>query len=368
MGYSIQRAKTSSVKEDNTHSEALYERISKQIHSARNRIIRSVNHEMVYAYWHIGKEIVEEELNGRERADYGSKLLARLSKRLTQDFGRGFNLTNLKHMRSFYLAYRTKDENDIGHTVCDQSEQYPNFNDNLCWSHYRSLIKVKVPTIRAFYEKETSKNAWSVRELERQINSMLFERLAKSRNKEEVLRLSRHGQVIQQPEDIIKDPVILEFLNIPESPSLIESELESALVSNLHKFLIEMGKGFAFVSRQQRLTLDGDHFYVDLVFYHTLLKCYILIDIKCQKLSHADLGQMQLYVNYYDQERLDTGDNPTIGLILCTDKNDAMVKYTLGEKGKQIFASRYQLHLPTERELICELKREIEEYNNNIPG
>ncbi len=266
MGYNIQAGKVHSLSATDTRADLLYERISKQIYSARNRIIRSINHEMVHSYWYIGREIVEEELKGKNRADYGSKLLFGLSSRLTQDFGRGFNLTNLKHMRSFYLAYRSKNENKIGHTVCDQSVQYPDFCENLCWSHYRTLIKVKVSEIRSFYEKEASKNAWSVRELERQISSMLFERLAKNRNKEEVLRLSQQGQVIQTPEDMIKDPVILEFLDIPEVPALIESELEEALVSNLQKFLIEMGRGFAFVSRQQRLTLDGDHFYVDLPY------------------------------------------------------------------------------------------------------
>ena len=231
MSHSIQAVKANSLKEGKSNNYSLYERVSRQIHSARNRIVRSVNHEMVQAYWHIGREIVEEELKGKNRADYGSKLLAGLSERLFQDFGRGFNLTNLKHMRSFYLAYKPNEKKQIGHTVCDQSVQHPNFCDSLCWSHYRSLLKVKAPEIRAFYEKEASTNAWSVRELERQINSMLFERLAKSKNREAVLRLSLQGQVIHTPEDVIKDPVVLQFLNLPEVPALVEYDLESALTN-----------------------------------------------------------------------------------------------------------------------------------------
>jgi predicted nuclease of restriction endonuclease-like (RecB) superfamily len=213
---------------------------------------------------------------------------------------------------------------------------------------------------RTFYEIEAIKNNWSARELERQINSLLYQRLALSKDKAGLMRLATMGHEVQTPADVFKDPVVIEFLGLPESPKLVESALEEALISNLQAFLLEMGKGFAFVARQERLTLDGDHFYIDLVFYHTILKCYVLIDLKTGKLTHQDLGQLQLYVNYYDRERRTEGDNPTLGLILCTDKNDAVVRYTLGaDQQKAIFASRYKLHLPTEAELRAELRREI---------
>jgi predicted nuclease of restriction endonuclease-like (RecB) superfamily len=216
---------------------------------------------------------------------------------------------------------------------------------------------------RAFYEIETVKNSWSSRELERQINSLLYDRLALSRDKKGLMKLAMKGQEIQLPEDVIKNPVILEFLGLPESHKLVETNLEQALIGNLQAFLLELGKGFAFVSRQERITLDGDHFYVDLVFYHAILKCYVLIDLKVGKLTHQDLGQLQLYVNYFDRERLTPGDNQTIGLILCTDKNDAVVQYTLGaHDGKKIFASRYRLNLPTESELRSEIRRELKSF------
>jgi predicted nuclease of restriction endonuclease-like (RecB) superfamily len=213
---------------------------------------------------------------------------------------------------------------------------------------------------RAFYEIEAIQNSWSARELERQINSLLYERLALSKDKKGLMRLAKKGQEIQKPVDIFKDPMVMEFLGLPESPKLVESELEQALINNLQAFLLELGKGFAFVSRQERITLDGDHFYIDLVFYHTILKCYVLIDLKVGKLTHQDLGQIQLYVNYYDRERRTEGDNPTLGLILCTDKNEAVVRYTLGpDQEKKIFASRYKLYLPTVAELQAELRREF---------
>ena len=231
---------------------------------------------------------------------------------------------------------------------------------NLSWTHYRTLLRVEKAEARAFYEIESLGNNWSSRELERQINSLLYERLAKSKDKDGLMRLATAGQEIAAPIDIFKDPVVIEFLGLPESPRLVESELEQALIDNLQKFLLELGNGFAFVDRQQRLTLEGDHFYIDLVFYHTILKCFVLVDLKTGKLTHQDLGQLQLYVNYYDQERCTAGDNPTLGLILCTDKNDTVVKYTLGpEQSPKIFASRYKLYLPSEEELREEIRREV---------
>jgi predicted nuclease of restriction endonuclease-like (RecB) superfamily len=239
-------------------------------------------------------------------------------------------------------------------------------HSSLSWTHYRVLLRVEHENARAFYEIETIKNNWAYRELERQINSLLYARLAKSKDKAGVLKLAQKGQEIQTPHDVFKDPMVIEFLCLPESHQLVESNLEQALIHNLQLFLLELGKGFAFISRQERITLDGDHFYIDLVFYHTVLKCYVLIDLKVGKLTHGDLGQLQFYVNYYDRERRTTGDNPTLGMILCTDKNDAMVKYTLGdEQQKSIFTSRYKLHLPSEAELKAQIRREVKEFKNS---
>ncbi len=258
------------------------------------------------------------------------------------------------------IPHAVRAELNIRHTVSGESWQPGWLHSNLSWTHYRMLLRVEKPEARSFYEIEALQSNWSARELERQINSLLYERLALSRDKKGLLRLARKGQEIQGPLDVFKDPMVLEFLNIPASTRLVESELEAALLNELQAFLLELGRGFAFIARQQRITLEGDHFYIDLVFYHTILKCYILLDLKVGKLTHQDLGQLELYVNYYDRERLTPGDNPTLGLILCTDKNDAVVRYTLGpEKGKKIFASRYKLLLPSEAELKAELLREL---------
>ena len=352
----------------------MYARVRAILAEARSAAARTVNAEMVRAYWLIGREIVEGEQRGQSRAGYGEALIEQLSVRLRSEFGGGFSPTTLRYMRLFYAAYPRLLGPEIHHTPGDElperalltqpsSEDLPDslgrLNPALSWSHYRLLTRVESPHARAFYEVETARNGWSARELERQIASLLFERLARSRDKVGVLALATRGQEVQAPEDAIKDPVVLEFLGLPESPRLVESDLEAALLANLQAFLLELGTGFAFVARQARFTLDGDHFYVDLVFYHAVLKCYVLIDLKVGKLTHADLGQMQLYVHYYDRERRITGDGPTIGLILCTDKNDAVVRYTLGDEDRQIFASRYQLYLPTEAELAAEIRREL---------
>lgn len=370
----------------------LFDRIREILESARTNIARTVNTTQVVANWLIGREIIEEEQQGKRRAGYGAELLQELAARLKADFGSGYGVDNLELFRRFYLEYpqllpevnsdavRRKSnqlENSetvrrnlsaseevnaayIANAVCAESWQPGRLNPNLSWTHYRTLIRVSRAKARAFYEIEAAKNNWSAREMERQIVSLLFDRLAKSRDKKGLMRLAVHGQEVAQPIDVLKDPVVLEFLDLPESPRLVESKLEQALISNLETFLLELGKGFAFVSRQERITLDGDHFYIDLVFYHTVLKCFVLIDLKVGKLTHADLGQIQFYVNYYDRERRTEGDNPTLGLILCPDKNDAVVKYTLGEQQERnIFTSRYQLHLPTVEELEEELRREL---------
>lgn len=340
--------------------EPLYERIHAILTAARTNVVRTVNTEMVRAYWLIGREIVEEEQAGQARAAYGGDVIAQISSRLQSAFGKGFTATNLRYMRLFYLAYpQLLEEKQIHHAVRDEFKTTGLLNPNLSWTHYRLLTRIESPYARSFYELEAVSSHWSSRELERQINSLLFERLALSRDKQGLMALATQGQEVQTPEDAIKDPVVLEFLGLPESSRLVESDLEEALLTNLQTFLLEMGRGFAFVARQQRLTLDGDHFYVDLVFYHTILKCYVLIDLKAGKLTHGDMGQMQFYVNYYDAERRTEGDNATIGLILCADKNEAVVRYTLGETNAQVFASRYQLHLPTEQELAEEIRREL---------
>jgi len=382
----------------NQRPAPVYERIRQILESARAGLARSVNTTQVVANWLIGREIVEEEQHGHKRAGYGEQLIAELSARLQADFGRGFAVRNLETFRQFYVTYSQLVE--IPHAVRAESatRKIPRalrafsttasmkgdavrnqsalpvispaaggeswqpgwLHANLSWTHYRMLLRVEKPETRSFYEIEAIQNHWSARELERQINSLLFERLAMSRDKKGLLRLARKGQEIQGPLDVFKDPLVLEFLKIPAAARLVESDLEVALLNELQAFLLELGKGFAFVARQERITLDGDHFYIDLVFYHTILKCFILLDLKVGKLTHQDLGQLELYVNYYDRERLSPGDNPTLGLILCTDKNDAVVRYTLGEdRQKKIFASRYKLHLPSEAELKAELLREL---------
>ncbi|HET7863187.1 MAG TPA: PDDEXK nuclease domain-containing protein [Burkholderiaceae bacterium] len=380
---------------DDAAAPELLARIRSIWERSRAQAARSVNSAHVCANWLIGQQIVDAEQGGAQRAGYGQALLKGLAGRLSADFGTGFSLTALKHMRGFYLAYpRLLDSaehirSDLpgaaaaagsrqkGHALRDLSGggsspvptgteppgtaawQPGQLHTALAWTHDRALLKVARPEARDFYEIEAVKNAWSARQLERQIASLLFERLAGSRDPQGVLALAREGLEPAQPADLIKDPYVLEFLDLPEAARLHETQLEVALISQLQGFLLELGSGFAFVGRQLRLTLDGDHFYPDLVFYHVKLKCYVLIDLKVGKLDHADLGQMQLYVNWYDAERADEGDNPSIGLILCTEKNDAVVRYVLGDKNRQIFASRYQLYLPTEAQLQNELRREL---------
>jgi predicted nuclease of restriction endonuclease-like (RecB) superfamily len=280
-------------------------------------------------------------------------------------------------MRGFYLAYPDLLANNqhplrvelampaIQHAVRGESPLQGEWSagqlhPGLSWTHYRLLIKVERREVRAFYEVEALRNGWSARQLERQINSLLFERLLKSRDKKGVMLLANKGLEVTEPKDAIKDPYVLEFLDLPQSHRLVESRVEEALLNQLQAFLLELGSGFAFVGRQRRLTLDGDHFYPDLIFYHVKLKCYVVIDLKVGKLDHGDLGQMLLYVNYYDREIVTADDNPTIGLVLCSEKNDAVVRYVLGDRHGQVFASRYQFVLPSVEQLRAELRRELE--------
>ncbi len=331
----------------------IYQRIAKYLQTVQYTILQTINTEMVLVYCKIGKEIIEHEQYGESRAAYGEELIRKLSEKLTKEFGKGYSVSNLRNMRQFYLSY----QDEIHQTSSGELLFIP----KVSWSKYCLLMQVKNREARAFYEQEALNNKWSVRELDRQIGSLLYERLAKSKDKQGLINLSIKGQEIEKPEDAIKDPIILEFLNIPEAHQMVESKLEEALITNLQHFLLELGKGFAFVARQKRITLDGNNFYADLVFYHTILKCYIITDIKTHKLNHGDLGQIQFYVNYFDEHIATEGDNPTIGLVLCTDKSDAMVKYTLGTQNTQIFTSKYQFHLPTEAELAAELKKEIKD-------
>lgn len=324
--------------------ESIYTEVRGIIAHTRDNVYKSINFNMVLTYWNIGKIIVEEEQKGSSRAEYGTYLLKLLAERLTGEFGKGFTVTNLRYMRQFYSAF------PIHHAL----------RDELSWTHYRLLLKVEKEAARSFYLVEASKNKWSTRELERQIDSLLYERLALSKDPEEVKKLSTQGQVIKTSKDIIKDPYVLEFLGIKQQQNFLEKDLEALLISRLQEFLLELGAGFAFVERQKRITVDGDHYYIDLVFYNYILKCFILIDLKLGKLTHADIGQIDFYVRYFEEEEKQPGDNPTIGLILCSNKNEAMVKYTLLNESKTLFASKYKLYLPSEEELKRELKRERE--------
>jgi predicted nuclease of restriction endonuclease-like (RecB) superfamily len=343
----------------NPPSSRIYERIRAIPGSARTTVARTVNSTQVVANWLIGREMIEEEQSGTARPKYGEQQIRELSVKLKEDIGAGYGTTDLKLCRQFFLTYGQLLAAGIGHAARDQSWEPGLLHEQLSWAHYRILLRVEQPEARVFYETKAIENNWSARELERQINSLLYERLDLSRDKKGLMRLAKKGQEIQTPQDVFKDPLVIEFLGLPEAPKLVETDLEEALLNHLQAFLLELGKGFAFVARQQRITLEGDHFSIDLVFYHTILKCYILIDLKTGKLTHQDLGQLQLYVNYFDQERRTEGDQPTLGLILCMDKNDTVVRYTLGpDQKKQIFASRYQLYLPTEAELRAVVQRE----------
>ncbi|HBJ83371.1 MAG TPA: DUF1016 domain-containing protein [Verrucomicrobiales bacterium] len=357
---------------------------------AQTQASRSVNTAHVVANWLIGREIVEEQQHGRERAKYGQKMFEVLSDELNRDLGDGFSVSSLKSMRRLFLGYpdflpirqplvaelpQTKQTASIRQPVVDELalQNFPPrdwrpgmLHPHLSWKHYLVLLNVDRPA-RDFYEIEAVKCNWNGRQLERQINSLLYERLAKSRDKAGVLALANEGNVVNTPLDLLREPFVLEFLKLPESHQLTETGLESRLLGQLQDFLLELGEGFAFVGRQRRLTLEGDHFFPDLVFYHIRLRCYVIIDLKLKKLDHGDLGQMLLYVNYYDKEVRQPDDQPTVGLILCTDKNETVARYVLDEKRERVFATRYQPHLPTVEQLEAELRRERERLEGGKP-
>lgn len=317
------------------------------IELSRKKVITSINSTMTTTYFLIGKRIVEEEQGGEKRAEYGKSLIKNLSIRLTESYGKGFSETNLKQMKSFYLAYKK------GQILSDEFK--------LSYSHYLTLMRIENIEERNFYEIEAINNSWSLRELKRQMDSALYERLVLSRDKEKVFELSQKGQLIEKPQDIVKDPYILEFLGLDEKAIYSENDLETAIINHIEKFIMELGKGFLFQGRQVRFTFDEEHFFVDLVFYNRLLKCFVLIDLKIGKLKHQDIGQMQMYVNYYDRYVKLDDENKTIGIIICKDKNDTLVNMTLPEGNEQIFASRYMTILPSKEELKRIVESEVRE-------
>ena len=320
------------------------------IDQARNHAARSVDQARVVMYWNIGKRIFEKEQQGKERADYGSFLLETLSKNLTPVYGSGFSVRQLEICRKFYRTY------PIANTLCSQ----------LNWSQYKLLIASPDKDKREYYQLEAANEGWSKRQLERQINSMLYERLLMSNDKEKVLAVARKERTPESPLEIIKDPMVLEFLGLEKKPAYYEKDLESALISHIADFLLELGKGFSFVARQKRLLIEDDEYFADLVFYNRLLRSFVVIELKTHKLTHQDLGQLQLYVNYYDRYEKQPDENPTIGILLCTDKNDTAVRLALPEHNKTILASKYQLYLPTSDQLIEQINQVKKLASNNL--
>lgn len=353
-----------------------YDEIVELINNARKGIKQAIDTTIAHTYFEIGRRIVEEEQNGKERAEYGKEIIKNLSKRLTKEFGKGFSTTNIRQMRVFYIVYEKQQVVPDNFKISKQQAVPAKFDEKtqavpdqfeidkiiqsrfkLSWTHYLFLMRLDDENERMFYEIETFENNWSTRELERQFNTGLYQRLVLSRDKEQVKELALQGQIIENPKDLIKDPYILEFLGLEEHSIYSESELENKIIDKLEHFLLELGKGFLFAGRQVRITFDESHFYIDLVFYNRILKCFVLIDLKIGTLKHQDIGQMQMYVNYYDRKVKAEDENKTIGIILCRNKNTGVVEMTLPEDNTQIFASKYQTVLPTKEEL----KKIIEE-------
>ena len=358
---------------------ALFDRVASILEQARGNVVRVVNTQMVLAYWLIGREIVQELQGGEERAAYGKRVFEDLSHRLAVQYGKGFSVTNLKYFRLFYQAY--PERLGIRHPTGDESEitspagmelalpsksyllgsQLPHgFSPQLTWSHYRALMRVDHIEARDFYEREAIEGGWSKAQLERQIHSFYYDRIIANRGKEGLLPAGRErlaGEIVQ-PSHLLKSPMVLEFLGLPDSSDLHESKLEQAIIDNLQNFLLELGKGFCFVARQKHIRFGDDDFYIDLVFYNYVLKCFLLIDLKMGKLTHADVGQMDGYVRLYEDQFKIPGDNPTIGLLLCSDKGEAVAKYSILNESRQVFASKYLPNLPTEEELRLEIEKE----------
>ncbi|GIQ60141.1 hypothetical protein Flavo103_32770 [Flavobacterium collinsii] len=354
---------------DGLQNKVIFQQVAELLQNARQQVLRTVNSTMTITYFEIGRIIVEEEQNGKDRAAYGKQLLKGLSKQLTEEFGKGFSVESLDRMRKFYQIYSissspmTKLQNRIPQSLTGelktkksqsvteefQSQKVQSLASffKLTWTHYIFLMRIEDEKERRFYEIESEKYNWSVRELKRQYDTALYTRLALSRDKEGILKLSEQGQIIEKPKDIIKDPYILEFLGLPELNQYSESQLEEEIINKLEHFLLELGHGFTFVARQNRITFGDKHFRINLVFYNRILKCFVLIDLKIGELKHQDLGQMQMYVNYYDREMRLEDENKTIGIVLCQNKSESVVKYTLPENNEQIFASKYKTVLPS---------------------
>lgn len=333
---------------DHAQQEDTYQSIREYIIEAQRQVYRSVNASMVLAYWHIGKQICLF-YNRNDRAAYGNGLLKFLSEQLTKEFGKGFDESNLRNMMRFYRAFPIQDA----------------LRPELSWTHYRYLMKVSDETARNFYVEEAVKSGWSSRQLQRQINTMYYNRILASRDKDSVAKEIQTTVPKPEYEKIIKDPYVLEFLDLPPNEHYYESDLEQALIDHLQKFLLELGRGFSFVARQKHISFDGRHFYIDLVFYNYILKCFVLIDLKTDDLTHQDIGQMQMYVNYYTRTQMNEGDNPPVGILLCADKSDTLVQFTLPEDNKQIYAAKYLAYMPTEEELKRELNiKDFEKLEN----
>jgi predicted nuclease of restriction endonuclease-like (RecB) superfamily len=328
----------------NTSYEQLIAQIGGLLHSGRQQAAKAVNTILVQTYWHIGQHIVEFEQKGNERADYGSQLFERLSKDLTLLYGKGFGRSNLLYMRRLYQCF------PISGTL----------SHLLTWSHYYEILKADNPLEISFYSKQCELERWSVRELKRQMKSSLFERLALSKDKEGVLKLAKEGYIVESADDLIKDPFVLEFLNIPEQNQFLESELEEKIISNLQQFIMEMGKGFAFIGRQYRMSIGGKHFYLDLLFYHRILKCFVLVDLKRGEIDHLDVGQMNIYLNYFKKEEATEGDNEPIGIILGAKENHILVEYSTDSIINKVLLSKYQLYLPDKKMLQNALNKLLE--------
>lgn len=329
----------------NTNYTLLIEHIGSLLQQGRQKAVQSVNNILVQTYWQIGRYIVEFEQNGSERAEYGSNLLDKLSKDLSQSYGKGFSRSNIFQIRLFYIKFQNVQ------TVSGQ----------LTWSHYTEILKTNNDLELGFYTKQCEKEHWSVRELKRQMKSSLFERIALSKDKEGVLKLSTEGHTVGKPEDLIKDPFVLEFLNIPEQYQYLESELEEQIISKLQQFIMELGKGFAFIGRQYRMPIGGRNFYLDLLFYHRILKCFVLIDLKRGEIDHEDIGQMNLYLNYFKKEEASEGDNEPIGIILGANKNNILVEYATASITNKVLLSKYQLYLPNKEQLQEQISKIIDD-------
>ncbi len=336
------------LKEYNYIDESFYRDVKEVLEQARKRIYRNIQNEMVLAYWQIGKMIVDKQ-GGEARAKYGDGLIKELSIKMTEDFGKGFTESNIRYMRAFYILFPNR------HTLCAE----------LSWSHYRLLLSLDDENARNFYIKEAINGNWSVRQLQREIGTFSYQRYIASKGNHDVIDDTAKKEEPINPKDIIKDPYVLEFAGLKADSSFYEKDLESALITHLNEFLLELGNGFAFVARQRRFDMDGRNFYVDLVLYNYKLKCFVLIDLKRGDLTHQDIGQMQMYVNYYTRELMEPGDNPPIGIVLCTSKSDTLVRYTLPLDNKQIFASKYMLYLPKEEELKDEMNKQLKLLEEN---